>query len=116
MLKFGCRHLLKSDTWIGDPFSKAGSTQQDLTKIPEPEVYPTVNTSYHIEVGTPGGEGYETALIAYIVCDGDVRLSGVLSRNKVNFPFSPVTSPAPEPASLILLGLGGVGLVLRRRR
>lgn len=41
--------------------------------------------------------------------------TGTLVRNVVDFHLSHASTAAPEPGTLALLGLGGCGLVVRRR-
>jgi hypothetical protein len=97
------------DTWVRSEFCFAF---QGGTPIEGPN-------SYQVQSGTESGLQYVTAPHAYIVSDGDVAFSGKLGVGATNPVWMPVsgTSPAiPEPATLLLLGLGGLGAIIRRRR
>lgn len=97
------------DTWVRAEFCHAF---QSGTPTEGPN-------SYVVESGTESGLQYVTAPHAYIVSDGDVAFSGQLGVGAINPVWTQVsgTSPAiPEPATLLLLGLGGLGVIIRRRR
>ena len=96
------------DTWVRAEFSFAF---QGGTPIEGPN-------SYNVQSGTDAGATFITAPHAYIVSDGDVAFSGRLGVGAGTPVWEPVsgTSPVPEPATLLLLGLGGLGAIIRRRR
>ena len=97
------------DTWVKAEFCHAF---QGGTPLEGPN-------SYSVQSGTEAGLTYITAPHAYIVSDGDVAFSGKLGVGATTPVWTPVsgTSPAiPEPATMLLLGLGGLGAIIRRRR
>ncbi len=57
------------------------------------------------------GAATETLSIAYNATNG----SSYTGFNSTNFKVTPV-NPVPEPSSAALLGLGGLALILRRRK
>ena len=101
------RYDMNLDTWVRSEFCHAF---QAGTPIEGPN-------SYIVESGRDSGLQYVTAPHAYIVSDGDVAFSGQLGVGDVNLVWTQVsgTSPVPEPTGLLLLALGGLALVRRRR-
>ena len=75
----------------------------------------THNVSLYSESGTESAVGWNTVEHAQVCCTGDVYFTGRIARETIWYDVSG-TSPAPEPATLMLLALGGVGFVLRRKR
>lgn len=96
------------DTWIRDEFTNA---YQGGTPTEGPNLY-------QIQSGTFSGLQYVSVDHAYIVSDGSVKFTGRLGVGLVNPVWTPVSgySVVPEPATLLLLGVGAVGLAIRKRR
>ena len=93
------------DTWIMDEFADAIMVTTDTPGY------------YRRESGTAAGLKYVTVDHAYIVATPDLswtgRLGVVVGAGTV---WTDVSGVIPEPATLLLLGLGGLGAIIRRRR
>ena len=94
------------DTWIMDEFKDA---IKSITEGPN---------LYERQSGTVGGLSYVTVDHAYIVSDGSVAYNGRVGVGLTNPIWTAVSgvSCVPEPATLLLLGLGGLGAIIRRKR
>ena len=105
----------ETDCWIASELWEGNILA--YSTVPDPENWPSPNTSIHIEMGSePAPVAYDVMEIAQIVCDGDLKYSGSVSRKGVTTPLDPTVVCAPEPASLLLVTLGGLGVLLRRKR
>ena len=95
------------DTWIKNEFGNA--------------IMLTVDTAnyYERQSGTAAGLQYVTVDHAYIVATGDVVFNGRLGVDVGGgaVVWTNVSGiSVPEPATMLLLGLGGLGVIIRRRR
>ena len=99
---------MTEDTWIRDEFC---NSFMNLTPTEGPN-------SYYVESGTQAGLAYVVVDHAYIVSDGSVAYSGRLGVGLVDPVWTNVSGASciPEPATLLLLGVGAVGLAFRKRR
>jgi hypothetical protein len=68
------------DSWFYGPFSSFVSLAED-------------DNYYHAEAGTGGGSEYEDADVAYIVCSGNLSVTGVVSRLGVNYDVEVLATP-----------------------
>jgi hypothetical protein len=73
----------------------------------------TTDNYMYIDSGMPAAWYSYVEQHAHIVCTGDVVFEGRIGFSNVWYPIAGVT---PEPATLLLLAVGAVGFVLRRRR
>ena len=102
---FDPSYSMALDTWIMNEF---GSSIMSTT---EGANY------YERQSGTASGMQYITVDHAYIVSDGAVKFAGRLGVGLTNPTWTPVSGySVPEPATMLLLGLGGLGVIIRRRR
>ena len=93
------------DTWIMDEF---GGSVMSTT---EGANY------YERQSATRPGFQYVTVDHAYIVSDGAVKFAGRLGVGLTNPTWTPVSGYSiPEPATMLLLGIGAMGLAIRKRR
>ena len=96
------------DTWVADEFCNAfqGGTPAEAPNL------------YQVQSGTASGLQYVSVDHAYIVSDGSVKFTGRLGVGLTNPVWTNVTgySVVPEPATLLLLGIGAAGLAIRKRR
>ena len=95
-----------SDCWINEEFSHAQQAQTGGAPG---------DTWFYIDSGNEAGAYYEVVDHGYMVSTTDVTYEGRIGRADVWYPMSG-TMYIPEPAALLLLAAGGVGLILRRRR
>jgi len=99
---------LNLDTWVRDEFCGAF---EGGTPIEAPN-------SWIVQSGTKSGVQHVTAPHAYIVSAGGVKYTGRLGVGATNPVWTSVSgySIVPEPATLLLLSVGAVGLAIRKRR
>ena len=90
------------DSWAYGPFDGIG---------PPPQ-FDETSTSYYVHAGTPGGVDVGATNLAYVVSDGNIGWDGTISRGGVDYDTSGII---PEPATMTVLGLGGLAMLLRRR-
>ena len=91
------------DSWMYDPFAGIG---------PSPQFVETSN-SWFVRVGTPGGTDLGATNVAYVVSDGFIGWDGVIARGGVDYDTS---GQIPEPTTLAVLGIGGILMLLKRKR
>ena len=96
------------DTWVMDEFCNAfqGGTPTEAANL------------YQVQSGTASGLQYITVDHAYIVSDGSVKFTGRLGVGLTIPTWTNVSgySVVPEPATMLLLGIGALGLAIRKRR
>ena len=91
------------DSWVFTPFAGIG---------PDPQFAETAS-SYYVHAGTPGATDVGATDVAYVVSDGLIGWEGTISRGGLDYDTA---GEVPEPATLVVLGLGGLAALLRRRR
>ena len=98
---------MTKDTWIMNEFGSA------IMSTTEGANY------YERQSGTAAGMKYVTVDHAYIVSDGSVKFAGRLGVDvggTVSWTNVSGYSIVPEPATMLLLGVGALGLAIRKRR
>ena len=90
------------DSWMYDPWAGIG---------PSPQFTETSN-SWFVRCGTGPGD-FGAPNVAYIVSDGFIGWDGVIARGGVDYDTS---GEIPEPATLAVLGIGGILMLLKRKR
>lgn len=90
------------DSWMYNPWAGIG---------PSPQFTETSN-SWFVRCGTGPGD-FAAPNVAYIVSDGFIGWDGVIARGGVDYDTS---GQIPEPATLAVLVIGGILMLLRRKR
>ena len=70
---------------------------------------------YRIEAGTGTLAYYEDMPLVYLCTTGDVGYDGYIARSGVAYDQSGIIC-VPEPATMLLLGIGAAGVMIRRKR
>lgn len=103
--------------WLDEPYSTQGTGTGSggsvlTTNLPGWE-WEAGSSTYIFDGGTTGGN----PTLAVLLHNNQAisSLNAVTSRSSNNFGIS-APSGVPEPSSILLLGLGGMGLVMRRKR
>ena len=97
------------DTWVRTEFCNAFQGGTPLETPPN---------QYGVQSGTASGLQYVTVDHVYVVSDGSVKFVGRLGVGDPNPVWTGASgySIVPEPATLLLLSVGAVGLAIRKRR
>ena len=94
------------DSWVYTPWAGIGSSPQ----------FTEAATTYYTHVGTATGQASAINL-AYIVADAiGGTWSGTVSNAGLDYDTSGSFTTIPEPATMALVVLGGLGLISRRKR
>ena len=103
----GSGYQKAQDSWAYTPFAGIGPLPQ----------FDETATTYYVHAGTPAGDDQGALDLSYVVLAGSARLQyeGTVSRGGQDYVVSGIYE-IPEPATMGLLALGGVAMLLKRRR